>query len=268
MNVFIIDAFTDQPFRGNPAAVCLVDRKIDPETMQSIASEFNLSETAFLKQADKDDTRYSIRFFTPKVEIDFCGHATLASAKLILHRFNKPHVEFATLHNLKLRAFNEDERIKMIFSLYDTTAYQPDMELYNALGIDEPKATKFAEELQMLLIEVADKNILLNLNPDFLKATQTIDTIKEVVVTAISHDNEYDFYSRCFCPWIGINEDPVTGASHSVLAKYWSTITGRTEMLAYQASKRGGFMRLRIINDTELEVVSDARIIFEGIMHL
>jgi PhzF family phenazine biosynthesis protein len=224
MKVFIIDAFTDNAFKGNPAGVCLLESEITVETMQAIANELNLSETAFLSQSENSDTEYSVRYFTPTVEIDFCGHATLASAKLILHHLGKPTVKFTTFHNLRISAVSNNENIKMKFPLYDTTEYVPNKELYEAFGIDNPIATKFAKELDMLIIEVSDKATLINIKPNFIKAIQTSDSIKEVVVTAKSQDTEYDFYSRCFCPWIGIDEDPVTGASHSVLAKYWSNI--------------------------------------------
>lgn len=156
----------------------------------------------------------------------------------------------------------------MKFPLYETIDFTPTKELYEAFNITNPVATKFAKDLDMLIIEVLDKAALVNIKPDFVKAIQTSDNIKELVVTSKSDDKDYDFYSRCFCPWIGINEDPVTGASHSVLAKYWSKILGKTEMVAFQTSKRGGFMKLKILNETELEVVSNAKIIFEGIMNI
>lgn len=268
MKVFIIDAFTDESFKGNPAGVCLLESEVSVETMQAIANELNLSETAFLKQINNCDTDYLIRYFTPTVEIDFCGHATLASAKLILHHQQKPFVNFTTFRNLKLSATSEGENIKMKFPIYKTTDFAPTKELYEVFGIISPIATKFAKDLDMLIVEVADKETLLNIKPDFAKAIQSSDKIKELVVTTKSTDNEFDFYSRCFCPWIGINEDPVTGASHSVLAKYWSEILGKSEMKAFQSSKRGGFMKLKILNEIELEVTSNAKIIFEGTMNI
>jgi PhzF family phenazine biosynthesis protein len=268
MKVFIIDAFTNKAFKGNPAGICLVESELTVETMQAIATELNLSETAFLQQSKSNDTDYAIRYFTPTVEIDFCGHATLASAKLILHHLGKPFVNFTTFQNLKINAKSEWDNINMKFPLYDTIDYAPSKELYEAFGIDKPIATKFSKQLAMLVIEVTDKATLFSIQPDFIKAVQSSDHIKEVVVTAKSQDAEYDFYSRCFCPWIGINEDPVTGAAHAVLAKYWGNILNKTEMVAYQASRRGGFMKLRITSDTELEVVSNAVVVFEGTMNI
>lgn len=264
MKTYIIDAFTNKAFKGNPAGVCLIENEISEQTMQNIASELNLSETAFLFPSKGSETDYSIRYFTPTVEISFCGHATLASAKLILHKLNTPFVNFTTFHNLKLSAQKDGENVRMIFPLYDSVDFEVSTELYNSFGIDNPIATKFAKELEMLIIEVADKEMLRSITPDFNKALKCKDIIKELVVTAKSKDNEFDFYSRCFCPWIGINEDPVTGASHSVLAKYWANKLNKTEMNAYQSSSRGGYMKLKIMSDTELEVVSNAKIIFEG----
>ncbi len=264
MRTFIIDAFTDQPFKGNPAGVCLIEKEISVETMQAIAAELNLSETAFLTPSETDSSKYFIRYFTPTVEIDFCGHATLASAKLTLHHFGQKFVQFETFKHLELSAASDGENINMKFPLYDTVPFEPSQKLLQAFGINTFLSAKFAPELQMLLIEVKDTKTLENLKPDFVKALEVSDQIKELVVTNQSEDHEYDFYSRCFCPWIGINEDPVTGAAHSVLAKYWGKILNKTEMNAFQASKRGGFMRLRILSETELEVVSKACLVFEG----
>ncbi len=268
MKVFIIDAFTDKVFKGNPAGVCLLENEISTEMMQAIANELNLSETAFLKQINNSGTDYSIRYFTPTVEIDFCGHATLASAKLILHRLQKPLVNFTTFHNLKLSATSQGENIRMKFPIYQTIDFAPTKELYEAFGITNPIATKFSKDLGMLIVEVSDKETLLNIKPDFVKAIQASDKIKGLIVTAKSTDKEFDFYSRCFCPWIGIDEDPVTGSSHSALARYWGEILGKSEMKAFQSSKRGGFMELKILNDAELEVTSNAKIIFEGTINV
>ncbi|NOT93877.1 PhzF family phenazine biosynthesis protein [Ferruginibacter sp.] len=268
MKVFIVDAFTTEAFKGNPAAVCLLENKISEEKMQAIANEFNLSETIFLEKNNNNQTDYLVRYFTPTTEVVFCGHATLAAAKVILHHLGYPIVNFTTFHNLSLSAASEGENISMKFPLYDAVDFIPSKELLAAFGILNPISVKFAKDLDMLVIEVAGKAALLNIKPDFAKALQTNDAIKELVVTSKSEDKEYDFYSRCFCPWIGINEDPVTGAAHSVLAKYWSSVLGKREMMAYQSSKRGGFLKLKILSETELEVVSNAKIVVEGTMSI
>lgn len=268
MKVFIIDSFTNEAFKGNPAGVCLLESDISIATMQSIASELNLSETAFLKQSQKDETEYTIRYFTPTVEIAFCGHATLAASKLVLHHFKKSEVRFTTFQNLKLSASTVGKNIIMKFPVYNAVNYIPNTKLYESLGINNAVTTQFSKDLEMVLIEVPDKESLQNIKPDFIKMIHSSDILKGVIVTAKSQDKNYDFYSRCFCPWIGIDEDPVTGSSHSVLAKYWSNLLNKTVLSAYQLSKRGGFMKLKIHSETELEVISEAKIIFEGIINL
>ncbi|MGB1204473.1 MAG: PhzF family phenazine biosynthesis protein [Chitinophagales bacterium] len=263
IHTFIVDAFTDKPFSGNPAGVCLIKTEIDEKIMQSIASELNLSETAFLLQ-QKNDTQYNIRYFTPTTEIDFCGHATLASAKIILDKMGKGKVEFITSKNLRISANNNGDYVKMKFPSYKTKDYEPNKAILDAFGIANPVYVGYCQELDMLLIEVNDKQSLLNIKPNFQKALESSKTIKEVVITTKSEDAEYDFYSRCFCPWLGINEDPVTGAAHSVLAKYWGKKLNKRNMSAFQLSKRGGFLHLKIVDEKTLEVFSNAQIVFEG----
>lgn len=267
IKTFIINAFTNKAFSGNPAGVCLLDSKLDEKIMQAIASELNLSETAFLHKKENEEA-YRIRYFTPTVEIDFCGHATLASAKLVLGKLGKKEVVFITKNGLKISAYNQGRSIKMEFPLYETVDYEMNESLFDAFGIKETTTSQYCKELDMLIIEVADKQSLLQISPDFKKAIESSTTIKEVVITTKSEDIDYDFYSRCFCPWIGINEDPVTGASHSVLAKYWGQKLNKKEMSAYQLSNRGGFLKMKIVNDNKLEVFSNAQIVFEGLLNL
>ncbi len=265
IKTFIINAFTNKPFSGNPAGVCLIDSKIDKKLMQAIASELNLSETAFLQKRTSDQD-YSIRYFTPTVEIDFCGHATLASAKLVLDKLGEKNVEFTTQKELNISANSQGEYIKMQFPLYETSDYKTNKQLLDAFGVENALSFKYCKELYMLIIEVKDKQNLLQISPDFQKAIDSSSEIKEVVITTKSEEKEYDFYSRCFCPWIGINEDPVTGASHSVLAKYWGDKLNKKKMSAYQLSTRGGFLELKILDDENLEVSSNAQIVFEGVL--
>lgn len=262
IKTFIVDAFTDKAFKGNPAGVCLLDEPIESILMQSIANELNLSETAFITKIK--DEKFNIRYFTPTTEIGFCGHATLASAKVLITKQNKNHIAFNTFHNLKISAENEGQCIKMNFPLYGTIDYSVPQELYDAFGINDPVGKGWAKELDMLVIEVESKQILEGLQPNFEKAIQSSDEIREVVVTSRSTNKEYDFYSRCFCPWVGINEDPVTGAAHSVLAKYWGDKLNTSCLNAYQVSRRGGHMKLNITSNNTLDVRSNAVITFEG----
>ncbi|WP_456461760.1 PhzF family phenazine biosynthesis protein [Reichenbachiella sp.] len=264
IKAFIVDSFTNEPFKGNPAGVCLLDTKIEEKLMQSIATEFNLSETAFVLKSDQPKNHYGIRYFTPTVEIDFCGHATLAAAKVLMSEENLDHVQFTTHKRLELSATKEENSVLMNFPLYDTESYATSDKLLDAFGIKKPISSQFAKALDMLIIEVESKEALLAIKPDFQEAIKSSDTIKELVVTTKSEDNEFDFYSRCFCPWIGINEDPVTGASHSVLAKYWEQKLNKQELSAYQLSKRGGYLNLKITSPSTLEVRSNACIVFKG----
>ena len=267
IQTFIIDAFTDQKFKGNPAGVCLVESVISTEVMQSIASELNLSETAFLMSTNDENT-YNIRYFTPTVEVDFCGHASLASAKMILDKKLVNRTEFTTENGLQIKATKEGANIVMDFPLYASQNTNVDQNLLEAFGIENFVEARFCEALDMLLIEVHSKAELEQLNPDFSKAMQVADSIKELVVTVKSEDNQFDFYSRCFCPWIGIDEDPVTGAAHTVLAKFWQEKLGKDAMIAYQLSKRGGYMELEIVDNHTLKVKSKAIIVFEGTIEL
>lgn len=264
INTYIIDAFTDQAFKGNPAGVCLIDNNISPSLMQSIAYELNLSETAFLIPDEHDKDKFKIRYFSPAVEVPFCGHATLASSKLVLEKLNRENVEFVTNNNLHINVKKIGNEILMKFPLFNTINYKPNKDLYNALGIDTPLDLRYSVDMEMIIIQISDVTFLKELKPDIARLKSTVASINAVVVTAKSEDNKYDFYSRCFAPWIGIDEDPVTGASHSILAKYWSDILDKIELTAFQCSKRGGFMKLKITGPSEIEVTSNAMIVFEG----
>jgi PhzF family phenazine biosynthesis protein len=265
IKTFTLDAFTDETFGGNPAAVCIIEEPISEQKMQLIANEINLSETAFITKIE--DKNYNIRYFTPTVEIDFCGHATLASAKVILEIYNQPSVEFTTFKNLKVNCVKENQLIKMDFPLYETESIAENKILISALGISIASSFQLVTASNMILIEVASAEELVNLKPNFLEVEKAAQNINGVMVTAKSND-KFDFYSRFFCPWIGINEDPVTGVAHAALAKYWSKKLNKTKLNAFQASKRGGVLNLEIISDSVLVVKGNAVIVFEGIMNI
>jgi PhzF family phenazine biosynthesis protein len=268
IRTFVVDAFTDQPFKGNAAGVCLLEQPLDEASMQKIASELKHSETAFVTLAPNANGQLPIRYFTPACEIAFCGHATLASSKIILEKVGEPQVGFRTHFHLELAAEKSNDGIRMKFPLYDSTPYTPKKEMLDVLGLDEVKATRYSKDVDMLLIEVADKEALLKIQPDFKQLAKSESGIEKLAITTRSKDGEYDFYSRCFCPWLGIDEDPVTGAVHTVLAKYWGDILGKKKMKAFQASERGGYLNLEIKNEKELEVTSQAHIILEGEINL
>lgn len=264
IKTFVVDAFTNEPFKGNAAGVCLLEQPLSVADMQNIASEMKHSETAFVTLEPNSKGQLGIRYFTPACEIAFCGHATLASAKIVLEKLSKPAVHFLTYHQLALAAEKSSEGITMKFPLYDSIVYTPKKETWLALGLNEFKTPRFTKEVGTLLIEVADKETLTAIQPDFKKLVRSDSDIEKVVITCRSTDRDYDFYSRCFCPWLGIEEDPVTGSVHTMLAKYWGDQLGKTTMKAFQASARGGYMYLDIRSATELNVTSQAHIILEG----
>lgn len=261
IKTFLVDSFTDEAFKGNPAGVCLLDAKISEGLMQNIAMEVNAAETAFVTKTGEN--KFSIRYYSPQVEIPFCGHATVASAKVLFENFNHEQVEFTTHFNLKLSAFKHGEKLRMIFPVFETVPFSSD-KILDALNISSYKDVKYCKDNQDLVVRIKDKEALLGIAPDMEKLKEASSEFRGVCVTCKSEDEGFDFYSRFFAPAVGINEDPVTGSAHSVLAKYWSDILGKKELSAYQLSKRGGYLKLKILDDNTLEVISNAKITIEG----
>jgi len=263
IKLFLADSFTDEAFKGNPAGVCLLDEKISEELMQNIAMEVNAAETAFVIKDSRGDNKFFIRYYSPLVEIAFCGHATVASAKVLFEKNNYESVEFTTHHGLNLSAFKHGEKLRMIFPVFENIPFSSD-KILDALQIASYEDVKYCKDNQDLVVRVRDKETLLSISPDFNKLKAASSEFRGVCVTAPSKDEGYDFYSRFFAPAVGINEDPVTGSAHSVLTKYWSDILGKKELSAYQLSKRGGYLKLKILDDNSLEVISNAKITIEG----
>jgi len=264
ITTFVVDAFTDVAFKGNPAGVCLLEQPASDALMQSIAAELKHSETAFIQLSSKGPL--SIRYFTPTVEIAFYGHATLGAAKVMLERFEKSEVHFITGKQLHLSAKKDKTDVVMQFPLYKAQPCQLKQDVQKALGLVQVTDAAYSPELQMAMLRVSSKEALMELRPDYDLLVQSEPDIKGLIVTA-SGDVHYDFYSRCFCPWIGIDEDPVTGAAHSMSADYWSKQLGKTEMTACQCSSRGGYLKLTV-KDQALEVRSNAVIVLQGEMHV
>lgn len=263
IKIFLVDAFTDEAFKGNPAGVCLLDEKIPENLMQNIAMEVNAAETAFVMKDSSGDNKFFIRYYSPQVEIAFCGHATVASAKVLFEKNNYESVEFTTHHGLILSASKHEDKLKMIFPLFKTTTFISD-KISDSLGIKTYEDSRYCKDNQDLVVRVRDKETLQSISPDFNKLKAASAEFRGVCVTAPSKDEGYDFYSRFFAPAVGINEDPVTGSAHSVLAKYWSDILGKKVLSAYQLSGRGGYLKLKILDDNSLEVISNAKITIEG----
>jgi PhzF family phenazine biosynthesis protein len=246
--IFHVDAFADGPFTGNPAAVCVLDADASPGDawMSAVAAEMNLSETAFVQP--RDDGDWNLRWFTPKVEVDLCGHATLATAHVLRAEeySRESELRFHTRSGV-LSADVSDTKIWLDFPALANTPSDAPTGLAEALGA-EPVAC--ARNVHDLLVELADAATVRSLAPDFA-AIAAIDA-RAVVVTARADDESFDFVSRCFGPRVGINEDPVTGSAHCALATYWAPRFGRTELRAYQASARGGALRVTLAGDRVL----------------
>ena len=262
MKTLIVDAFTDRPFRGNPAGVCILDKRLRDETMLRIAQELNLSETAFIRSIDGDG-RFEIQYFSPKMEIPLGGHATLAAARAVFAIFGFEEAHFITINGDDLSVQTSQDRISMVFPVYETRAAEAPAALLAALGIKMIENAVYNDETQILLIEIADTRILSNLNPDFAALYHAHDSINGVLVTAPSGNDGYDFHSRYFWPWSGANEDPVTGRTQTFLAKYWSQRLGKSKLKSYQSSKRSGFMDVEL-KDGKMIISSQAIIVLEG----
>jgi len=240
IRVFIIDTFTSEKCLGNPTAVCVSDKRLDHSHALSLAKEFDLPVTSFIEDQQGNGTVFPIRYFTPTQEIPACGHATLATVKVVADRFSNSAPSFKTKEDIVIQTQIKDELITMTYPKYELKAYPVSEVLLQGLGIRKYLSAGLCEELEAVFIELDDPLILKAVQPDFVKLIASDNRITEVVITSVPDDNEYDFILRSFCPWIGIDEDPVTGSVHSVLAGFWETRLKKAHLKAFQASERGG----------------------------
>jgi len=241
--LFQVDAFADRPFAGNPAAVCLLDGPADAAWMQSVAREMNLSETAFVHP---DGDGWRLRWFTPVVEVELCGHATLATAHVLWEtgRLDRAAVaRFGTLSGL-VTATGREGWIELDFPAFPPQEAAAPAGLADALGAHP---TWIGRSRFDALLEVANEAEVRALAPDFAALAGV--AVRGTIVTARSDDPQFDFVSRFFAPGVGVNEDPVTGSAHSALAPYWGRTLGKTEMTGFQASARGGVVRVRVAGE-------------------
>jgi PhzF family phenazine biosynthesis protein len=238
-----VDAFTDRPFAGNPAAVCLLPAARDGTWMQQVGREMNLAETAFLVPRAKG---YDLRWFTPTMEVDLCGHATLASAHVLWEEGHLRPGEAATFHTRSgvLTATRQDEMIWLDFpATPDRQAAEP-AELQGSLGVTIRYMGRTAFDY---LVEIESAAALRSMTPD-LGALARLP-VRGVIVTARADTGEHDFVSRFFAPAAGVPEDPVTGSAHCGLGPFWAARLGKKELIGYQASARGGTVRVRVDGD-------------------
>ncbi len=244
LSLYTVDAFTDQPFRGNPAAVCLLDGPKDDALLQAVAGEMNLSETAFLTRVDDG---FQLRWFTPKTEVALCGHATLASAHILWQTGKAPAQQTIQFHTKSgvLKASCSSDNIDLDFPLVQQEAVSAPPGLIEALGARPCYVGR--NRFDRLLVELESEEVLRGLKPN-LALIAALPALG-VIVTARSATPDFDFVSRFFAPAIGVSEDPVTGAAHCCLASFWRSRLHKDDFRACQASPRGGVIRVRVVGD-------------------
>ncbi len=243
LTMYHVDAFTDRPFAGNPAAVCLLPAQKDDGWLQAVAQEMNLSETAFLLW---ESGGFNLRWFTPVTEVDLCGHATLASAHILWEEdYLQPDEEarFQTRSGL-LTAKQQGDWIELNFPAKEEEEVEAPPYLLEALGVP---ARYIGKNVFDYLVEVDAEEVVRAMKPNIALLAKV--AARGVMVTSRGSTGEYDFVSRFFAPQVGVNEDPVTGSAHCCLTPYWSKRLHKREMLAYQASARGGILRVRVEGD-------------------
>lgn len=262
LKTFIVDSFTATPFKGNPAGVCMTDTALPEAVMQNIAFELGLSETAFVTKTT-DSAAFNIRYFSPQKEIPLCGHATLAAAKVLAAGMQGNTVEFITVAGILLKVTIGSNGITMQFPVYELTPATVPAALLTALGVQQVKEVLYSAQNKILLLQIETAAALAALQPDFAALKASHDGVNGVLVTAASADVLYDYEYRYFWPWAGTDEDPVTGGVQTFLAKYWSEKLSKTNMTAFQSSKRTGVMRVALKDDTVF-ITGNAVIILEG----
>lgn len=260
--IFQVDAFTSEPFKGNPAAVCVLDKYRDDAWMQAVAAEMNLSETAFVAPHEDPFKRaWRLRWFTPAVEVDLCGHATLATAHILFTQgYLRPteKAAFYTRSGVLTCTRDQNAWILMDFpaKVEEEAAAPPG--LLEGLGLE--KAVYIGRNQFDYLVEVASADIVRHLKPNHQLLSQI--EIRGMMVTS-EGDGNFDFISRFFAPGSGIAEDPVTGSAHCCLAPYWANKLHKNEMVAYQASPRGGVVHVKL-NGDRVELRGQAVTILRG----
>ncbi len=232
IKMYQVDAFTQELFGGNPAAICLLDKWLPERKMQAIAAENNQAETAFIVAVEDV---FDIRWFTPVIEVDLCGHATLAAAHVIFNHLNRTdnEIEFRSMHSGVLKVIRNGKLLTLDFPADTFVKVPTPAKLSKALGIEPMETYKGKTDFMAVL---PSEQHVLDLRPDF----ETLSTLDVRGVIATAAGTATDFVSRFFSPVSGINEDPVTGSAHTTLTPYWSKELGKTELVATQLSERKG----------------------------
>ena len=244
--IYQVDAFTSEPFRGNPAGVCLLPEAAPEDWMQAVAAEMNLSETAFV--VPRADGAFDLRWFTPAAEVELCGHATLATSHILweIERLDaSEQAKYHTQSGLLTADRLDDGRVELDFPAFPSAACDAPDGLLDGLGVEHP--VHVARPRTDYLVEAESEQVVRTLCPD-MAALKALD-VRGVIVTARSGSSDFDFVSRFFAPGVGIDEDPVTGSAHCALAPHWADKLGKMEMAAFQASSRGGVVHVRLAGD-------------------
>jgi len=255
--LLLIDAFADAPFTGNPASVCLLDREAEPTWMQHLAAELNQAETAFV--CPRSDGDWDLRWFTPTLEVDLCGHATLATAHGLWQSgtATSAAIRFHTRSGI-LTCTRRDNRVCMDFPAIPTIATTPPEDIEVAVGARLVGAYRAGPDL---LVEVDDAATVHALQPDL--ALVAALPVRGLIVTAASDDPRWQFVSRFFAPQSGIAEDPVTGSAHCALGPFWGKRLRRSALSGRQCSRRGGTVGIIVTGD-RVELSGQARTVFRG----
>ncbi|WP_299495676.1 PhzF family phenazine biosynthesis protein [uncultured Shewanella sp.] len=264
LQVYQVDSFTTEAFKGNPAGVCITTNGLSESLMLSIAEEMAVSETAFLSLSDM-----RLRWFTPKAEVKLCGHGTLAVAHVLKESGqvkSGDSVNFETLSG-RLTAFINGSTVELDFPSPVIEFYVPQsQDLLDHLGIEASKVISFGHFDTKVFIDVDNEEILKKLQPNFEAMKQTNG--RGVLVTARSNSHELDFVSRYFAPWVGVNEDPVTGSAHCALTVYWSEKLGKLKLKGYQASERGGYIATELLSNGRTKLIGSAVTVIKGVMQV
>jgi PhzF family phenazine biosynthesis protein len=259
---YLLDTFTNEIFRGNPTSVCILDKTLSVKTMHSLAKEFNAPVTAFVEPQSENEI-YPIRYFTVTGEIPACGHATLGAAFVLHNQTVGTQITFETIEKIMLQTRKDNGVTFIEYPKFNKTDFVIPTMLMNALNIQDSQTNFFSEELQSLFIELKNETEVKQLSPDFKMLLESTDKIKEVVVMSKAENKNYDFVLRSFCPWIGIDEDPVTGSVHSVLGQFWQERLNKNVLVAFQASQRGGHIVVKQLQNT-VEIGGHVEMIIEG----
>ncbi|WP_341663452.1 PhzF family phenazine biosynthesis protein [Vibrio sp.] len=254
LDIYQVDSFTSETFKGNPSGVCITQKPLSEDLMLSIAKEMAVSETAFLSMEEMN-----LRWFTPEVEVKLCGHGTLAVAHIL-----KQQGKLTTGHEATFHTLSGELTVNALHHGYEldfpspTLAYNAELsdKKRMALGLSEQQIVSVCDFENKQLIEVIDENAVVNLTPDF--SSLVTEAGRGIIVTSHVSNQNYEIVSRYFAPWVGVNEDPVTGSAHCALSAYWSEKLDKDKLTAHQASVRGGYVHMQQLKNDRVKLTGQA----------